>query len=78
MSKRTWALIAATFVSIIYGVSFTVAKDVMPVYVKPYGFILIRVSGATVLFWMISFFGPKGEINQNKMVAPKTRINMNP
>lgn len=58
MSKRNWALIAATLVSLIYGVSFTIAKDVMPTYVKPYGFILIRVFGATILFWLISFFGP--------------------
>lgn len=62
MSKRTWALLAATFVSIIYGVSYTIAKDVMPMYVKPYGFILIRVLGATILFWMISFIGPKEKI----------------
>ena len=63
MSKRTWAILAATFVSIIYGVSFTIAKDVMPLYVKPYGFILIRVFGATILFWMISFIGPKEKID---------------
>lgn len=62
MSKRTWALIAALMVSIIYGISFTVAKDVMPAYLKPFGFILIRVFGATILFWMISFFVPKEKI----------------
>jgi drug/metabolite transporter (DMT)-like permease len=62
MSKRTWALLAATMVSIIYGLSFTIAKDVMPTYVKPFGFILLRVFGATVLFWLISFFGPKEKI----------------
>lgn len=62
MSKRAWALIAAMMVSLIYGVSFTVAKDVMPVYIKPYGFILLRVIGATILFWLISFFGPKEKI----------------
>ena len=58
MSKRTWALIAAMMVSLIYGVSFTIAKDVMPVYVKPFGFILLRVIGATILFWLVSFFCP--------------------
>nr|WP_294773515.1 DMT family transporter [uncultured Flavobacterium sp.] len=62
MSKRTWALLAATMVSLIYGVSFTVAKDVMPTYVKPYGFILLRVFGAMILFWLVSFFGPKEKI----------------
>ena len=62
MSKRNWALIAATMVSLIYGVSFTIAKDVMPNYVKPYGFILIRVFGATILFWLISIFRPTEKI----------------
>lgn len=65
MSKRTWALIAATLVSLIYGVSFTIAKDVMPTYVKPYGFILLRVTGAAILFWAVSFFGPKEKIQRN-------------
>ncbi|WP_293891959.1 DMT family transporter [Flavobacterium sp.] len=62
MSKRTWAMIAAMMVSLIYGVSFTVAKDVMPVYIKPFGFILLRVIGTTILFWLVSFFGPREKI----------------
>lgn len=62
MSKRIWALIAATFVSLIYGLTFTIAKDVMPRYIEPYGFIVIRVGGATLLFWLVSFFGPKEKI----------------
>ena len=66
MSKRTWALLAAAMVSIIYGVSFTIAKDVMPTYVKPYGFILLRVLGATVLFWAVSFCGAKEKIQLNE------------
>lgn len=64
MSKRTWALVAATLVSLIYGVSFTIAKDVMPMYVKPYGFIILRVLGAAILFWAVSFFGPKEKIQR--------------
>ena len=56
MNNRTLALIAAWIVAIIYGVTFTIAKDVMPQYIAPYGFILIRVGGATVLFWLISLF----------------------
>ena len=62
MSKRNWALIAATLVSIIYGVTFTIAKDVMPKYVMPYGFITMRVGGSVLLFWLVSFFGPKEKI----------------
>ena len=62
MSKRKWALVAATLVSIIYGVTFTIAKDVMPKYVQPFGFITMRVGGSVLLFWLISFFGPKEKI----------------
>jgi len=62
MSKRTWALLAATFVSIIYGVTFTIAKDVMPKFIEPFGFILLRVGGSVLLFWIVSFLGPKEKI----------------
>jgi len=53
---------AATLVSIIYGVTFTIAKDVMPEFIEPFGFILLRVGGSVLLFWMVSFFGPKEKI----------------
>lgn len=55
MSKRNWALIAAWIVAAIYGVTFTIAKDVMPKYIAPFGFILLRVGGTTLLFWIASF-----------------------
>ncbi|WP_415060566.1 DMT family transporter [Flavobacterium sp.] len=62
MSKRHWALMAATLVSIIYGVTFTIAKDVIPEFIEPFGFIVLRVGGSVLLFWMISFFGQKEKI----------------
>jgi drug/metabolite transporter (DMT)-like permease len=62
MSKRSLAIVAATFVSIIYGLTFTIAKDVMPKYIEPFGFIVLRVGGATLLFWLVSLFGPKEKI----------------
>ena len=56
MGARQWALLAATIVSIIYGLTFTVAKDVMPAYIAPYGFIVYRVGGCVVLFWIARLF----------------------
>lgn len=64
MSKRYFALIAATLVSIIYGVTFTIAKDVMPLYILPYGFIVLRVGGSVILFWLIWLFVPKEKIDR--------------
>ncbi|MBP2834119.1 DMT family transporter [Aquimarina sp. U1-2] len=67
MGKRTLALIAASFVAIFYGANYTIAKDVMPHYVQPFGFIVLRVAGAFVLFWGISFFGPKERIERKDL-----------
>ncbi|RTY83960.1 EamA/RhaT family transporter [Flavobacterium sp. GSP27] len=65
MSKRNLALIGATIVSIIYGVTFTIAKDVMPLYIDAYGFILLRVGGSMILFWIFWLFMPKEKIASN-------------
>lgn len=53
---RNIALILLTLAALIYGVTFTLAKDVMPVYIKPFGFIVLRVAGATLLFWITGLF----------------------
>jgi drug/metabolite transporter (DMT)-like permease len=65
MSKRNLALIGATIVSIIYGVTFTIAKDVMPKYIDAYGFILLRAGGSMLLFWLVWLFMPKEKIAIN-------------
>ena len=67
MSKRNLALLGATIVSLIYGLTFTIAKDVMPEFVKPFGFILLRVFGAMILFWVISFFVKTEKIDQQDL-----------
>lgn len=65
MSNRTLALLAALGATIIYGLNHTIAKEVMPTYIKPFGFILLRVTGAAILFWCISPFAPKQKIEFN-------------
>jgi len=54
MNSRALALLAATGASVIYGINHTLAKGLMPDIVGPFAFILLRVSGAAVLFWAIS------------------------
>ncbi|MEW5677431.1 DMT family transporter [Flavobacterium enshiense] len=56
MKARTYALIAAWMVAIIYGVTFTIAKDVMPKHIDAFGFIFLRVGGSTLLFWLAALF----------------------
>ncbi|MGM0931906.1 MAG: DMT family transporter [Bacteroidota bacterium] len=62
MNNRALAIIAATIASAIYGVNHTLAKGVMPVHIEPLGFIFLRVFGAAILFWAISFLGPREKI----------------
>lgn len=71
MHKRTFALILATFVSIIYGMTFTIAKDVMPKYVEAFGFIIIRVGGATILFWLVWLFSRKSQAVREERIDPE-------
>lgn len=62
MNKRLLAILAAIGAGTIYGINHTVAKALMPVYIQPFGFILLRVTGAALLFWLISPLGPKEKI----------------
>ncbi|APQ17133.1 DMT family transporter [Maribacter hydrothermalis] len=63
MNKRLLAILAAIGATTIYGVNHTIAKGVMPHYVQPFGFIILRVLGAAILFWIISPLGPKERID---------------
>ena len=63
MNNRTLALLAALVATTIYGLNHTIAKGLMPTYIKPFGLILLRVLGATILFWLISIWGPKERID---------------
>ena len=62
MNKRAFAILAAISEATIYGLNHTIAKGVIPLYIKPFGFILLRVTGATILFWLISLWFPKEKI----------------
>ena len=63
LSKKNFAFLAAFLVQLFYGVTFTFANDVIDGgYIKPYGFILLRLLGATTLFWIFSFLAPKEKI----------------
>jgi drug/metabolite transporter (DMT)-like permease len=56
LDKRTLGFLAAFGATVIYGLNHTIAKNVMPTYITPFGFILLRVLGAAILFWVVSFF----------------------
>ena len=56
MDKRNLGLLAAFGATVIYGFNHTIAKNVMPIYIEAFGFVLLRVIGATLIFWTLSLF----------------------
>lgn len=52
MNRLFLAHLALFGANLIYGLNYSIAKDVMPMYIQPFGFIFIRVSGALFLFWL--------------------------
>jgi|TARA_B110000259_G_scaffold79520_1_gene93116 drug/metabolite transporter (DMT)-like permease len=54
--KNLLAHLALLAVNLIYGSSHFIAKIVMPDYLKPNTFILLRIFGATLMFWSLRFF----------------------
>ena len=65
MNSRNFALVAVFLVQLLYGLNYTFAKLVMNGgYVKPFAFVLLRVLGATILFWVLGAFMPKEKIDR--------------
>ncbi len=62
--QRIFAILAATTASTIYGINHTIAKGLMPDIIKPFGFILLRVSGAAIIFWILSLFFTSEKIDR--------------
>jgi drug/metabolite transporter (DMT)-like permease len=58
--------IALFFVALIYAATFSIAKEVMPMYVKPMGLIGIRVWGAIILLWITHAIFVREKIREPK------------
>jgi len=56
MSRKLIAHILLFLVNLFYGANFIVSKLVMPAFILPQAFILIRVVTTTVLFFIVGFF----------------------
>ena len=50
--------------NLIYAINYTFAKDVMPKFIQPSGFILLRVTGAVIFFSLIYFLFVKEKVKK--------------
>ncbi len=67
MGKKFWAHAAILGANIIYGLNYSIAKDVMPEFIQPFGFVFCRVSGALLLFWMFAQFAEKEKVSERDL-----------
>ncbi|HOI31352.1 MAG: DMT family transporter [Bacteroidales bacterium] len=56
MKNRYLALAAAFVANLIYGINYVIAKGIMPEYLQPRSIILVRVTIAALLFWLLKPF----------------------
>jgi drug/metabolite transporter (DMT)-like permease len=65
---RTRAHLALLGANIIYGLNFSIAKAVMPGFIKPFALVAIRNVSAAALFWITSLFMPKEPVNRKDLL----------
>lgn len=56
MNNNIKAHLALLGANIIYGINYSVAKDVMPDHIAPFGLVFCRAMGALILFWVVHLF----------------------
>ena len=59
-------------VNLFYGMGFIVSKMVMPEFIKPFGFIFIRVSITTTLFFILHYFWLKEKVERKDFLLLAT------
>ena len=70
MNRNIKAHIAVLVANIIYGANYSIAKLIMPAFIKPFGFIVIRVLVSAVLFFISS------KIFINEKVAKEDKLKL--
>lgn len=65
---RTPALTAAFLANLIYGLNYVIAKGIMPFYLQPRSIILLRVSGAALVFAIFYFSSTQQRVKPAHMI----------
>jgi len=80
MGKNIKAHFALLGANLIYGANYSLAKEVVPLYIGPSGMILIRVTGAVLLFgllWLLKPEWPKREDTTRFLLCAATGVAVN-
>ena len=52
---------------VIYALNYSIAKGLMPDHIKPLGLVMLRISGALLLFWILSLFSKKEKVDNTDL-----------
>jgi drug/metabolite transporter (DMT)-like permease len=65
---RTWAHLSLLAANIIYGLNYSIAKAVMPDYIKPFALVSVRSIFGAALFWITSLFLPGEKVSRKDLL----------
>jgi drug/metabolite transporter (DMT)-like permease len=65
---KTWAHLSLLAANIIYGINYSIAKAVMPDYIKPFALVSVRSIFAAGLFWITSLFMPREPVTRKDLL----------
>ena len=68
MNRKSVSHILIFIANLIYAINYTFAKDVMPDFIQPSGFILLRVTGAVTLFLIFYFLFVNEHVENKDMI----------
>jgi len=68
LNKTLLAHLSLLVANLIYALNYTFAKDVMPEYIQPSGFILLRVIGAFFLFTLSYLLFIKEKVEKKDII----------
>ena len=65
MNSRAFALFALFMVQLLYGLNYTFSKTIInDGFISATGLVIMRLLGATLLFWLVGFLFPKEKIDR--------------
>lgn len=67
MNNALRAHISLFLAQVIYALNYSIAKDLMPDHIKPLGLVMMRIAGACLLFWSVSFLLPKEKLHKGDL-----------
>ena len=68
MSKLLKAQLAMLVVTLIFGMHYTIAKGLMPVFLQPMQLLFLRLFGGVILFWIFQRFTVKEKIEKKDLL----------